>query len=136
MGRKWLGQGSIEFAIIIGVLLVIIIMFIVVIQKQSAKSSTERIQVQVKDFANIISNEIVNAKASPGSYSREFFIPEQIQGMNYSIALDNGSEITVTIQDNDYVIFLDNNVVGDIKKGNHLIEKKSVDANITITPIS
>lgn len=137
MGKKWLGQGSVEFALIVAVLVLILAVFLVVIQKQSANAGRERIQDQADKFSRIIRNEITKASESPGIYSREFHLPETINGLDYNITLHNASEIVIRVQDNDYVIFLDSNVRGSIQKGYNLIEKVGEGAkfNITITPV-
>jgi len=138
MVKEWRAQGSIEFVIIISVLVLIILITTLIIQKQLANKRTQEVQLQLEEFGNIIENEIRSAKESSGDYSREFYLPEKIDDQHYNISMNPGSEITVTLAGTHYVIFIESNVLGDIHKGRNLIKKQgeNQNLNITISPIT
>ena len=136
--RRVCGQGTLEFVLIFGFFILIIIGSILIIQKQTAESQKQKTYAQLEEFGNVIRTEIQSAQSSQGEYSREFFIPETINGKDYQISLYNNSEIIIKIEDIDYVVFLDNNVKGNIDKGKHLIKKEggTEDYNIIINPLN
>jgi len=135
--KKGKGQGSLEFILIFAVIVLFIIGSIIVIQKQIINARQKKVYLQLEDFARVIVSELESAKGSPGSYSREFVIPETIEGVDYQITLVNDSEIKISVEEVNYVIFLDDNVRGSIGKGRNLIQKegKNKSLNITITPL-
>lgn len=131
--KKKIGQSSIEFVLIAGVMFFIFIGMFVVIQGRMAGAYKTRLYNSLEGLSNLVTTEIRLAKSSQGDYSREFFLPEVIGGYNYSINIYDKTEIVITVEDFDYVVFLDYNVSGDIGKRGNLI--KNDKGNVSITPL-
>lgn len=121
------GQGITEFILIAGLLILVVTGIIFIVHNSTVSSRNQKVLSQAEDVGNIISSEVLNAYSSVGDYSREFILPETIDEMDYVIKLDNNSEISIIVNDLEYVVFLDYNVSGSIKKGKNQIKKTGED---------
>ena len=131
--KKKTGQSSIEFVLIAGVMFFIFIGMFVVIQGRMAGAYKTRLYNSLEGLSNLVTTEVRLAESSQGDYSREFFLPEVIGGYNYSINIYDKTEVVITVENFDYVVFLDYNVSGDIGKRLNLI--KNDKGNVSITPL-
>jgi hypothetical protein len=127
------GQSSVEFVAIVGVMFFVLMGTLLVIQDKMADAQRSRIYEASNSLGNLISSEVRLAESVKGDYSREFFIPFEIAGYNYSISLPASTEIVISMENIDYVVFLDRNVSGTIGKGRNVVTKD--DDNITIKNI-
>jgi len=100
-------QSSVEFIIIAGALLFFFVIFFYLIQQDIGKRTSEKRNLEVKEIAISVQDEIYLASSSSNGYNREFKIPEKISGDDYFInitentvfikTLDNKSAIAIPI---------------------------------------
>ncbi|KYK25563.1 hypothetical protein AYK26_07815 [Euryarchaeota archaeon SM23-78] len=119
--RAHSGSG-IELIIIGSVIFLIVISIIIIVQKETGESKRQELYQEAGKVGNIISTEVENAKSSPGTYSRKFFVPETINGREY-VLYHKKTEVIITVSGVEYVLFIDPNVNGVLKKGWNTIEK-------------
>ncbi len=115
------GQGSIEFIIIVSAMFFIFLGMILVIQSRISSARNDKILNTLDEVSNIIITETSLAKSINGYYYREFFLPYSIKGVDYNISLSSDDEVNIRAIGSDYVVFLNYNVSGTIKKGNNSI---------------
>ncbi|MBW2990495.1 hypothetical protein KY348_02190 [Candidatus Woesearchaeota archaeon] len=132
MLKRKKGQSSTEFILVLGAVFLISLGALIMIQKQVADSKKQKTYVKTGELGNLILAEVQNAKASQGFYSRKFFIPETINENEY-LLMHNNSEITIKVEDLEYILFLEHNVSGKIRKGWNVIEKQGTSTNYTIS---
>jgi hypothetical protein len=136
LSKKRLGQSSVEFVLISSLMFMVFLGMFVVIQGSMAGAYRDRLYAMMGQMSNLVSTEVRMAYNSQGDYSREFSLPPLLEGYTYTISIPDLSEISITAEEIDYVIFLDYNlsVGSNINIGKNLITK--VDGNITIKPVS
>jgi len=123
------GQSSIEFVMILGMLFFIFMGIFAVIQGRMNSVARERSMVMLEQIGNVVRQEVTLASSARGQYVREFYLPELIGGYNYSV-LTTQTEIAVRLDLSDYVIFLNQNITGTMKKGKNVI--RNIEGNITL----
>jgi hypothetical protein len=117
------GQSSVEFVSLSGVMFFVLIGMLIVLQNRLAGMYMNRIYQSSDSLGDMISSEIRLAESSQGTYSREFYLPYELAGYNYSISLSSPTEIVIKIENIDHVVFLDRNISGTIGKGRNVITK-------------
>ncbi len=118
-------QFSIEFAVLIAFMFLIFVAFIAVITSKVAESKeNERLKI-AEDIATLAKNEIELAKSASDGYARNFDLPAKIQGNSYAIGIVDNRELAVTYMDKEHVIFLQENVQGNLNAGANTIRKES-----------
>ena len=75
-------------------------------------------------------NEIDLAKSAIDGYTRSFNLPSQIKGNSYTIEIIDNRELVVKYLDKEYVLFLPENIVGNINPGANTITKVNGVVNI------
>lgn len=123
------GQSSIEFVMILGILFFMFMAIFAVIQGRMNSVARERSMVMLDQIGNVVRQEVMLAGSARGQYVREFYLPELMGGYNYSI-MSNQAEIAIRLGDSDYVIFLNQNITGPMRKGKNII--RNLDGNITL----
>jgi len=126
-------QSSIEFTLIVGVMIFVLIGMFSVIQGRSASIMRTRQNQMMEEIGNILRIEVRLAEDANGYYSREFILPSVVNNYNYSISLNLPAEFSIKLEGSEYVVFLNSNVTGSICKGKNLI--KSENGNISISSI-
>ena len=126
------GQSSTEFIIVAGTLFLILIGVFFMVQRQMANAKNQRIYDELEELGDLIRTEIQNARASSGTYTREFFIPETVDGKEY-ILFNNEREIIIKFIEYEHIIFLEHNLSGDIQKGANVIHKQGNTVNYTLS---
>ena len=84
-------QVAMEFLALVGVMLLMFIVFLLVITDQSVRISSTKEELIVDDIATSIQKELLTAASVQDGYSRNFTIPFQVQGVNYTIYQSNES---------------------------------------------
>ena len=110
----------------------IAIVFIYALQYRLAAAQNDRIDEQMDQVANLIVNEIQIANGVQNGYSRVFFLPKSISGVEYQVNLLGSEELVIYYLNREKVVFLDDNVRGGIAVGRNLIEKINNTIYITI----
>ena len=109
-------QSAIEFLIITGFLLFSFTVFFVAVQGNMSDKVRERQELAVKNVALTVQDEINLASQSMDGYSRNFKVPEKINGKDYEINATEGIVYLRTV-DGKYAIALPvKNVTGELKK--------------------
>jgi hypothetical protein len=128
LGRR--GQGSFEFIILIGFLFFLLLGTFALVQGKMFTITREKNYASLEKVGNIINTEMTLASSVDGDYSRMFELPYELRQNNYSVYISGPAEISVMIDNYEYVVFLNSNISGEIHKGENLLKKK--DGNITI----
>ena len=98
-------QSAMEFLIIIGAMLFVFVSLLAVFQQNIAMKARENRDLEIKDLALTVKNEINLAAASTSGYSRTFTIPSTLSGIDYTITADEGTLYIITT-DNRHSIAL------------------------------
>ena len=115
MDLKLKAQSSMEFLLLVGILLVVFIAFYAIMFERIDLINDEKDVLLGQDIATKVQKEILLAAKVSDGYQREFSLPQRIQGMNYSILI-SGKELTVITQKTEVVKTIPV-VIGYIAKG-------------------
>lgn len=114
-------QVTIEFLSFFAIATIMIIIFMVIFSELYQNSLSQKKITIANDFGKSIQEEfIIAAQVKPG-YKRQFFLPDNVDGFEYSI-LNENSILWLNFSD----LRLSFNIpitYGQIKKGNNIIEK-------------
>ena len=116
-------QSPIEFFILIGAALFFFIAFLLAVQTNIADEVKNKKDVAIKEIALTLQDEVALASSSTNGYSRNFKIPEDIQGTDYLINI-TGNLVYVRTIDGKHALALPIlNVSGQPVKGDNTIKK-------------
>lgn len=116
-------QSAIEFVILVMAILFIFVGFLYFIQTKIYDSQFEEITIAVRETALTIQDEISLAHSSADGYSRQFSLPSNLNGKEYTAQILENSIYVKTIDGKHAVALPILNVTGDILIGNNLIYK-------------
>jgi hypothetical protein len=117
-------QSAIEFMIILGFILIAFTVFFIVINETMEDKIDERMNLQLKEIARIVQEEIILASKSSDGYKREFNIPTSLNGINYQINVTDGM-IYIRTEDLDEALSLRATpIIGDVRIGENIIKKQ------------
>ncbi|MBI2208069.1 hypothetical protein HYU50_01085 [Candidatus Woesearchaeota archaeon] len=122
-GKRNKAQFAMEFVILISFMFIIFLSFIAVITSKILDARESERQQTAEDIATLAKNEIELAISVSDGYARVFTLPATIEGNSYDISIENSRELVVTYLDKEYVLFLEDNVVGNIVAGSNQIRK-------------
>jgi hypothetical protein len=105
------GQFALEFVILISFTIFFTAIFLTVIQKSYADAQIIKQEEQVNQIMRIIYNEVSLAESSPSGYTREFYIPTNINGANYNLYSTDGVDVVFDYGGLTYVFFLANSTL-------------------------
>lgn len=115
------GQSAIEFVIIIMAVLFLFVGLLYFIQGKIADSQNQAVSVAVNEIALTVQDEINLAHNSANGYSRSFFLPLNLNGLDYTVQILENS-VYVETQDSKHAVALPiSEVTGDIFLGDNLI---------------
>lgn len=133
MFKKINAQFAIEFIILIAFMFLIFLGFIAVITTKIIEAKeNERLNI-AEEIATLAKNEIDLARSAANGYSRTFSLPSKIGGNSYTIDIINNRELVVNYIDKEHVIFLQENIVGNLNLGVNTITKINGVVNINPT---
>jgi|FLOH01.1.fsa_nt_gi hypothetical protein len=124
-------QTSMEFVILMTFMILVFTAMFLVVQNKSMSIQRIAAQNEVIAIGNVLKNEADLAFKVQDGYMREFWLPDFINGREYTAELVDKSEIVVTMNEENYLIFLTTNVSGFISKGYNTIIRHNR-TNITI----
>jgi hypothetical protein len=124
------GQSSFEFIAIVGILFLVVLGIFAFVQSRTYAVIQERNSGLLEGVGNIMRSELDMATSVQGEYYREFTLPESLEGFNYSIKLLGKKDVTIQMENSEYVVFLNSNVSGFVNKGLNIIRKSG--SNISI----
>ena len=114
-----------EFIVLASFMLLVILGFFAVTSSRILEAKEEGNRKIAEDIAALAYNEIEIAKSVNDGYIRNFFMPQTVNGVNYSISITDNTELVVNYLDIEHVKFLPSNVTGNIAKGNNKISKSN-----------
>ncbi len=115
------GQSAIEFVIIITAVLFLFVGLLYFIQGKIADSQNQAVSVAVNEIALTVQDEVNLAHNSANGYSRSFFLPLNLNGLDYTVQILEDS-VYVSTQDGKHAVALPiSEVTGNIFLGNNLI---------------
>ena len=115
-------QTALEFSMLVGFLLFFFVTFFLAIQGNMADKTAETKSAEIKELALNIQDEINLALGSTDGYSRNFTIPEYINGKDYEANITDNM-IYVAIGKESAIALPVAKVTGNIKKGENRIRK-------------
>ena len=118
------GQTGLEFLVISGVALFLLTSFFIVINLGVEEKQKERELLLMKGIGFSIADEIKIAFESSEGYSREFNVPEKINGKDYEIVKLEHNTTIYLYTENNFASFSIKEIQGKIEKGVNKIEKK------------
>ncbi len=132
------GQSSLEFAVLVGMFMIMFIIFFYVLSERMLAFQGQRDARAANDVLYKVESELNLALKVHDGYNRTFWLPLEVYGRDYSIMLapvGDPTEIVLVYKNSTYAAPLLVNVTGDsvIVKGRNRIAKYG--GNITISPI-
>ena len=119
------GQASIEFFILVGAVLFFFLAFLSAVQINLEDKSREKLNLEVKELALAVTDEInLAVKASEG-YSRVFVIPEKVANREYDINIIAGLVYIRTTDGKFSLAYPVQEVNGDVIIGENMIRKEN-----------
>jgi uncharacterized protein (UPF0333 family) len=117
------GQSSIEFIILISAVITFFIIAVIYLQQNLLSRQKEEANLILKDTALHIQEEISLAVRASEGYKRDFLLPVNILGRNYSINVSNQIIYLYTL-DNKYALTLPTQEInGTFYSGKNTITK-------------
>ncbi|MFH0808399.1 MAG: hypothetical protein V1888_02175 [archaeon] len=117
------GQVAIEFIIVLGAVLFFTSLFLLTIQKVQEEKIYSNQNIQLKEIALTVQNEINLALASSDGYTRQFQLPETSGMLEYEITIDNGIVYAKTTNDKHAMTLPVQEVIGNINITENTIQK-------------
>ena len=118
-------QFAIEFIILISFMFIIFLGFTAIITSKILNARESGRQQAAEDIAALAKNEIELARSVSDGYARAFNLPAKIEGNSYGISIIDNRELVVNYLDKEYVLFLEDNVRGNINSGGNTIRKEN-----------
>ncbi len=118
-------QSAIEFVILVGFVLFFFVTFILVVQGNISDKMREKKNFAIKEIAMTVQDEINLASESTDGYSRVFKIPENLNGQDYDIIINEGMVYVHTLDNKYTTTFPVADVTGIIQKGENIIKKEN-----------
>lgn len=118
-------QGSIEFLILTGVIVLFLTLFFLAIQESNAERLNDEKRIYVQNIAFSIQDELNIALKSSNGYLRKFEVPEKIFGLEYEAELTENVIYVKTVDGKHAIALPITNVTGQIMKGSNLIKKEN-----------
>ena len=116
-------QVAIEFMVILGAVIFFVSIFLLVIQQNQEDKTRKHQNIQLKEIALTVQNEINLALESSNGYSRQFEIPRTVGNTDYEITIDVGV-VYIKTSDDKYALALPvPEITGNINKTQNTIEK-------------
>jgi hypothetical protein len=112
-----------QFMFIMGLVFIFFVIFVVGFSERYRDIRTEKERMALRDVALRVHDEISLAHNLEDGYLRNFTLPDDVEGFNYSISLDR-NVIVVRSIDTEYSTYVAP-VQGAVRKGSNVITRKS-----------
>lgn len=117
------GQSAIEFLILIMAILFLFVGLLYFVYSKISDTQNEAVSVAVNEIALTVQDEINLAHGSADGYLRQFFLPFNINGLEYEVNIIEDSIYVRTVNGRHAVALPISEVTGDVLIGNNLIYK-------------
>src|SRR3989344_3611706 len=107
-------QSAVEFIVLASFMVLVIFGFFAVISSGVLEAREEKNRKIAEDVADLAYREIETAKSVNDGYVRVFILPQNVNGINYTITLIDGRELVVNYLGYEHIKFLPINVTGNI----------------------
>lgn len=118
-------QSSMEFIVLATFMLLVIVGFFGVTSSRVLEAREDVNRRIAEDIADFAYREIEIAASVNNGYKKSFSMPQNVNGVNYSIRIADNIELTVHYLDYEHVRFLPSNVTGNITKGANTISRNN-----------
>ncbi|MFH0978932.1 MAG: hypothetical protein V1837_06565 [Candidatus Woesearchaeota archaeon] len=116
-------QVSMQFLVMVGIVFVFFVVFVAGFAERYNDILTEKERAACRDLVFMVHDEIAIAHKLEDGYSRNFTIPDKLEGVDYSITLNNNI-VAVTSPKAEYSTMVPS-VVGSLHKGQNMILKRN-----------
>lgn len=116
-------QSSIELVILIGTMFFLFLSFLFVFQQNLNEKAYEKRDFEINELALNVQNEIAIAATASDGYQRNFEVPQELFGVDYTISLVSNSVYIITSDEKHAMSLSVQNVSGQIWKGDNFIRK-------------
>ena len=116
-------QSAVEFIVLASFMLLAVVGFFAVTSSKVLEAKEEGNRKIAEDIADFAYHEIEIAKSVNDGYTRNFYMPETVNGVDYSINITDNRELIVNYLGHEHIRFLPSNATGNITKGNNKISK-------------
>ncbi len=123
MYKKKRSQATIQFIILLTFVFLAFILFLAFAGEKYTSLSKEKHALAIKDTTLKIKSEIDLANSMQEGYEREFSIPSNIGGREYTIHINN-NYLTLFTDSSEYTVFIPD-FDGNILTGDNIIRKKN-----------
>jgi len=125
-------QGSVEFMILVGIVLFFFVTFFLSIQESMSYKIEQKKMIVVKNIALSVQDEFNLALKSSDGYERTFEIPSDINGQDYIIGIQEDTVYVKTLDEKTVIYLPVANVtmINDINKGSNKITKQGGIINV------
>ena len=124
-GKRNKAQFAMEFIVLISFMFIIFLGFTAVITSKILDARESGRQQNAEDIATLAKNEIDLAGSVSDGYVRNFNLPDTIEGNSYNISIIDNRELVVKYLDKEHVLFLQDNIRGNINSGKNTIRKEN-----------
>ena len=116
-------QFAIEFVILLAVMFIIFLgAFSFATAKIIAAKEKER-EIASTQLAQLVQSEILLAKNAPDGYQRTFDMPARVKGHTYNASIIDDRELVVHFVDQEFVLFLPQDIIGENVSAQNTIRK-------------
>jgi hypothetical protein len=125
MSKSKRSQGALEF---LGITVAVIFLFtllFVAINENLGDKIKEKNNIEIKEIAYTVQDEINLATESSNGYIRNFKVPDDINGKNYSINITADMVYVKSINENNAIALPIPIISGNIVKGENTIKKQN-----------
>ena len=122
---KQKSQSAVEFIVLASFMVLVLLGFFAVTSSKVLEAKEEGSKKIAQDIADFAYREIEIAKSVNDGYARFFEMPQNVNGINYSIGIVDNRELVVNYLGNEYIKFLPSNVTGNFAKGSNKISKSN-----------
>ena len=116
-------QSATEFIVLASFMLLVIVGFVAVTSSKVIEANDEGNRKIAESIADFAYREIETAKTVNDGYARTFVMPQNVNGVDYSVSIVDNRELVVNYLGNEYVKFLPSNVTGNVSIGLNKITK-------------
>lgn len=118
-------QFAMEFILLITFMLIVFLGFFAAVSYTITESEENKKQQAAENIAALVDNEIKLARSVNDGYEKTFTVPKKIDGNNYTINIVENRELVVSYLEYEYVLFLPENVIGNVSTGLNEIKKNN-----------
>ena len=116
-------QSAIEFIVLATFMMLVIVSFFAVTSSKVLESKEDANKKIAEDVANIAYREVDIARFVNDGYRRIFTMPNNVNGINYTITITDNRELEVNYLGHSYIRFLPATVTGKLSIGSNILSK-------------